>query len=290
MAGSQSKKGQKGRKRSMTKKNSYIKLKFLTVTALLLIIGAHVCRSFLPYNPFKTSMQEAGLAPCAAHWFGTDNLGRDVFSRVLQGSQTSLYAALVVVMVVFTAGTVLGIAAGYMGGAIDAVLMKITVIFQAFPSFILAVAVAGMLGPGMVNGIISLCAVYWTTYARLARSLVLQMKDATYIRAAKMCGAGERHIIFRYILPNVISPLVVTAALDVGSVILSMAGLSFLGLGAQRPTAEWGVMMSEAKNYIQTAPWIIIFPGLALFIVVIIFNLLGDSIRDVLDRRTTEKN
>ena len=141
---------------------------------------------------------------------------------------------------------------------------------------------------GMVNGMLSLCAVYWTTYAKLSRSLVLQMKDADYIRAAKLCGAKNRHIIFRYVLPNVVSPLVVTAALDVGSVILSMAGLSFLGLGAQRPTAEWGVMMSEARNYMQTAPWIIIFPGLALFLTVIVFNRLGDSVRDVLNKRSLQ--
>lgn len=233
-----------------------IKMLMLSVLAFVIVLGAHICRYVLPYNPFKTSMTEASLPPSAAHWFGTDNLGRDVFSRILQGSQTSLYAALCVVAVVFVIGTLLGVIAGYMGGTVDTVIIKIVVIFQAFPSFILAVAVSGMLGAGMLNGMLSLCAVYWTTYAKLSRSLVLQMKDADYIRAAKLCGAKNRHIIFRYVLPNVVSPLVVTAALDVGSVILSMAGLSFLGLGAQRPTAEWGVMMSEARNYMQTAPWI----------------------------------
>ena len=173
------------------------KLLMISALAFLIIVGAHICRYFLPYNPFKTSMEEASLPPSAAHWFGTDNLGRDVFSRVLQGSETSLYAALCVVAIVFFAGTLLGIIAGYMGGAVDTVIMKIVLIFQAFPSFILAVAVAGMLGAGMVNGMISLCAVYWTTYAKLARSLVLQMKDAAYIRAAKLCGAKNHHIIFR---------------------------------------------------------------------------------------------
>ena len=256
-----------------------IKMLMLSVLAFVIVFGAHICRYVLPYNPFKTSMTEASLPPSAAHWFGTDNLGRDVFSRVLQGSQTSLYAALCVVAVVFVIGTLLGVVAGYMGGTVDAVIMKIVVIFQAFPSFILAVAVSGMLGAGMVNGMLSLCAVYWTTYAKLSRSLVLQMKDADYIRAAKLCGAKNRHIIFRYVLPNVVSPLVVTAALDVGSVILSMAGLSFLGLG---------VMMSEARNYMQTAPWIIIFPGLALFLTVIVFNRLGDSVRDVLNKRSLQ--
>ncbi len=272
-------------KRLMLKK----KLIFRTVLVMVLLIGAHVCRYFLLYDPFKTDMQNASQAPSFSHWFGTDNLGRDIFSRVLQGSQTSLYTAICVVVIVFVTGTVLGITAGYLGGAVDAVIMKIIVIFQAFPSFILAVAVAGMLGAGLVNGMISLCAVYWTTYAKLARSLVLQIKDATYIRAAKLCGAGKHHIIFRYVLPNVVSSLVVTAAMDVGSVILSMAGLSFLGLGAQRPTAEWGVMMNEARNYMQTAPWIILFPGMALFLSVILFNLLGDSIRDVLDERAERK-
>ena len=264
------------------------KLTLISVLVVAILAGAHFCRYILPYDPFKTSMGEAALPPSSQHWFGTDNLGRDVFSRVLQGSQTSLYAALGVVLVVFLVGTILGITAGYLGGTADAVIMKIVVIFQAFPSFILAVAVAGMLGAGMLNGMLSLCAVYWTTYAKLARSLVLQMKDANYIQAAKLCGAKKRHIIFRYIMPNVISPLTVTAALDVGSVILSMAGLSFLGLGAQRPTAEWGVMMSEARNYMQTAPWIIIFPGLALFLVVIAFNLFGDNVRDMLEKRTRQ--
>ena len=242
-----------------------IKMLMLSVLAFVIVFGAHICRYVLPYNPFKTSMTEASLPPSAAHWFGTDNLGRDVFSRVLQGSQTSLYAALCVVAVVFVIGTLLGVVAGYMGGTVDAVIMKIVVIFQAFPSFILAVAVSGMLGAGMVNGMLSLCAVYWTTYAKLSRSLVLQMKDADYIRAAKLCGAKNRHIIFRYVLPNVVSPLV-----------------------AQRPTAEWGVMMSEARNYMQTAPWIIIFPGLALFLTVIVFNRLGDSVRDVLNKRSLQ--
>lgn len=275
---------EKGKNR-MKDRKSRNKLEILSGILVFILLGAHFCRYILPYDPFKTNMGEAALPPSASHWFGTDNLGRDVFSRVLQGSQTSLYAALCVVAVVFLVGTLLGVMAGYLGGWPDLVIGRIIVIFQAFPGFILALAVAGMLGAGIGNGMLSLCAVYWTTYAKLARSLVLQMKDTTYIQAAKLCGASRRSIIIRYILPNVISPLVVTAALDVGSVILSMAGLSFLGLGAQRPTAEWGVMMSEARNYIQTAPWIIFFPGLALFLVVTVFHLLGDSVRDMLEKK-----
>jgi ABC-type dipeptide/oligopeptide/nickel transport system permease subunit len=147
------------------------------------------------------------------------------------------------------------------------------------------VAVAGILGNGMGNSILSLCAVYWTTYARLARSLTVSMRNAPYIKAAKICGAGKLSILFKYVLPNVVAPVLVTAALDVGSVILSMAGLSFLGLGAVRPTAEWGAVMSEAKDYLQKAPWIIVFNGIALFLVVTVFNLLGDSLRDALDTK-----
>ncbi|MDO4522834.1 MAG: ABC transporter permease [Eubacteriales bacterium] len=268
------------------KSNVKRKLMLRAVIAGLLLLGAFVSRGMLPYDPFKTDMRGASQMPSSAHWFGTDNLGRDVLSRVLHGSQTSLYTAVCIVIIVFVLGTIIGIMSGYLGGMVDVVIMKIITIFQAFPSFILAVAVAGMLGAGIVNGMISLCAVYWTTYARLARSLVQQIKGETYIKAARLCGASKWQIMLRYIMPNMIAPLVVTAALDVGSVILSMAGLSFLGLGAQRPTAEWGMMMSEARNYLQTAPWIILFPGMALFISVIIFNLLGDSVRDALDART----
>lgn len=268
------------------------KIKFYSrlFVVMILLVGAYVCKWFLPYGPFKTDMRSTNLPPSKLHWFGTDNLGRDVFSRVLEGSRTSLYVAICIVFIVFVIGTSLGILAGFLGGAVDAVIMKIITIFQAFPSFILAVAVAGMLGPGIANGMISLCAIYWTTYARLSRSLVQQISGETYIKAAKLCGASKVQIMFRYILPNMVAPLIVTAALDVGNVVLSMAGLSFLGLGAQRPTAEWGVMMSEARNYMQTAPWIILFPGIALFLSVIIFNLLGDSIRDLLDARAERNN
>ena len=166
---------------------------------------------------------------------------------------------------------------------VDRILMKITLVFQAFPNFILAVAVAGMLGTGLKNSVLALGAVYWITYAKLSRSLVLSIRDSEYIRAAKICGAGPTALIFKYILPNMVSPLIVTAALDVSSFILSMAGLSFLGLGPSRPTAEWGATMSEAKTFIQQAPWCIVFPGLALLVTVVIFNLLGDALRDVID-------
>lgn len=172
---------------------------------------------------------------------------------------------------------------GFCGGLFDTVLMKITVIFQAFPGFILAICVAAMLGNGLKNGILLLSLVYWTIYARLGRSLVISMKGETYIKAAKMCGASNGAIMLRYVVPNVVAPVIVTATLDVSNVILSMAGLSFLGLGAERPTAEWGAMMSEARNFLQTGPWGILCPGIALFIVVFLFNRFGDIISDMIN-------
>lgn len=239
-----------------------------------------------PNDPYKTNLADALLAPCSQYPFGTDNLGRCILSRVMAGAASSVFSALTVVAIVFVVGVTIGIVSGYLGGALDTVIMRITLVFQAFPSFILAIAVAGILGPGIRNGIISLSLVYWTTYARLGRSLVITLKDSTYIRAAKMCGAGKVSIMTKYIIPNMVSPVVVTAALDVGNIILVMAGLSFLGLGAARPSAEWGAVMSEARNYLQSGPWGLIFPGIALFIIVVLFNITGDSIRDVIDTKS----
>ena len=244
---------------------------------LILIVTALEGSHWIHHAPFKPDMRHAFLKPCLEYPLGTDNLGRCVFCRIIAGSKTSVFSALFVVIIVFALGTVLGIIAGFAGGVWENVIMKVTLIFQAFPSFILAVAIAGILGNGVINGILSLCAVYWTTYCRLARSLTVSLRNVPYIKAAKICGASRCSILFRYILPNVMPSLLVTAAMDVGSVILSMAGLSFLGLGAVRP------VMSEAKDYLQTAPWIIVFNGIALFVVVTVFNLLGDSLRDVLD-------
>ena len=265
------------------KRKSRIWLIVSLILLLLLFVAAFGGEKWLHHAPFKPDMRHAFQKPCLEYPFGTDNLGRCVFCRIIKGSRTSIFSALFVVLIVFTVGTLLGTAAGFAGGIWENIIMKITLIFQTFPSFILAVAIAGILGNGVINGVLSLCAVYWTTYCRLARSLTVSLREIPYMKAAKVCGAGKPAILFRYILPNVMPSLLVTAALDVGSVILSMAGLSFLGLGAVRPTAEWGAVMSEAKDYLQTAPWIIVFNGIALFVVVTVFNLLGDSLRDLLD-------
>ena len=254
----------------------------LSLIFLLLILAA-VGERFAPYDPYATSLMTALKPPSAEYPFGTDNLGRCILSRVLAGASASIFTAIGVVAIVFVIGTVIGITAGYLGGAADQVLMKITTVFQAFPGFIMAVAIAGMLGPGLKNAMLSLILIYWTTYARLARSLVLQLKHDNYIRAARLCGARTHHIMIRHVFPNIFAPMLITATLDIGNVVLSMAGLSFLGLGVQAPMAEWGLMISNGRAYLQTAPWCIIFPSIVLFLSVVLFNLTGDSVRDAID-------
>jgi ABC-type dipeptide/oligopeptide/nickel transport system permease subunit len=258
----------------------------LSAILFIVIFG----RKIAPHDPYITDVANALIRPSAQYPFGTDNLGRCVFSRVLCGASVSILSALSVTAIIFVFGTAVGVISGYVGGICAEVLTRITTIFQAFPSFLLAVAVAGILGPSALNGIIALSFALWTTYARLSKSLVISITDDPYIKAAKLCGAKTRHIILRHIVPNTISPLVVIAALDVSSVILSMSGLAFLGLGAQRPTTDWGVMMSEARSYLQIAPWILFFPGITLLIVVITFNLFGDQLRAKLDAKTFFKN
>lgn len=268
-------------KNMTNKKKLYIMVFIVFIIILVAIFGKYMA----PHDPFKTDLANSLRNPCKEYIFGTDKMGRCIACRILAGASSSIFSALTVVGIVFVVGTLLGVISGFFGGIYDKVLMKITLVFQAFPSFILAVTVAGTLGVGIRNSIISLVLVYWTTYARLSRSMVLNMKESTYIRAAKMCGASKFHIIFKYIIPNLIGPLIVTAMLDIGNVILSMAGLSYLGLGAAKPSAEWGSMMCEAKQTMQQTPWGLVFPGLAIFIVVIAFNMLGDKIRDTIDEQ-----
>ncbi|AOT72482.1 ABC transporter permease [Geosporobacter ferrireducens] len=268
-------------------KKMRVRLAVNSLLVFIIIVIALFAARITPHDPYKTNLAQALLSPCREFPFGTDHLGRCVLSRILSAAPLSIFSALAVVFIVATLGTFIGVISGYMGGIGDAIIMRITMIFQAFPYFLLAVAVAGMLGIGLVNGILSLIVVFWTTYARLGRSLVLGIKNENYIKAAKLCGAKSYHIIFKYMIPNIASPILVTAILDISAVILSMAGLSFLGLGAQRPTAEWGAMMSEGRNYLQTAPWTVAAPGMVLFLVVVSFNLLGDKLREFLDRRVT---
>lgn len=270
------------------RRNVFQKNKMFTVY-LLLVVGIALVAILAPiiatHDPEEAVLTEALKAPSAEHFFGTDKLGRDLFSRVIYGTRISVSAALILVACIFIVGSILGILAGYFGGWVDMVIMRIADMMIAFPGMVLAIAVAGILGPSITNAVIAITMVSWTKYARLARSLVLKMKNCDYVAAARVTGSKTVYILRKYMFPNVMPTLIITAATDIGSMMLELAGLSFLGFGARPPMPEWGLMLSEGRAYMQNAPWMMIFPGLAILIVVVIFNLLGDSLRDVLDPR-----
>ncbi len=235
-----------------------------------------------PYNPNFVDIAARLQAPSAAHWLGTDALGRDVFSRVLFGSRISLIAGFSVVLISAVFGTVLGAIAAYVRGRVEDLLMRLTDLVLCFPPIILAMAIAAALGIGTTNTIIAMLIVWWPKYARLARSLVLVQRSQEYVEAAHVLGFGHPHILFRHIVPNAVGPLVVMVTLDLGNAILVFAGLSFLGLGVVPPTAEWGAMVAEGRELVQQW-WVATFPGIAILSVVMGFNFVGDGIRDWLD-------
>ena len=208
-----------------------------------------------------------------------------MLSRVLVGGTTSIYATLLLVAIVTAFGTAVGLVCGWKGGKLDAALMRVSDLFLAFPSLVFALAVAGVLGGGIQNAIIALAVIGWPKYARLARGLTLSQKSAVYLMAARLAGCSELKLLVRHILPNILGPILVTAVLDVGTMMMELAGLSFLGLGVQPPMAEWGSMINDGRSMLQIAPWMALAPGLAIFITVMIFNLLGDALRDFLDPR-----
>lgn len=255
------------------------------ILALLVICVAIFAPFIAPKDPYEAIMTESLKAPCSEYPLGTDKLGRDILSRVIFGTRTSLIMTLCLVAVIFVVGTFLGALAGYFGGVVDAVIMRIADMMISFPGLVLAIAIAGMLGPNMVNAVIAIASVSWTKYARLARSMVLKIKKNLYIEAAVVNGTKTSRILWRHVVPNMVTQMVVTAAADIGTMMLELASLSFLGFGATAPTPEWGLMLNEGRTYMAKAPWLMISPGIAIVIVVIIFNMLGDSIRDILDPR-----
>lgn len=256
---------------------------FFSFLVLLLIAVAAAAPVLAPYDPLAASMRDAYQPPSAQHLFGTDKLGRDILSRILYGASYSLSSVLLLVACVFTVGTSLGVIAGYFGGKLDTVIMRISDMMISFPGMILAIAIAGILGGSLVNAIIALTIVTWTKYARLARSMVLKVKRRDFVEAAIVSGGKPLHILWQHILPNILPLMVVTAAADIGAMMMELAGLSFLGFGSQPPAPEWGLMLNEGRQQLQTAPWLMVFPGLAIFITVMIFNMWGDALRDVLD-------
>nr|WP_313885147.1 ABC transporter permease [Clostridium faecium] len=216
-------------------------------------------------------------------------MGRDLFSRVIYGTRTSLYSTLILVLSVLVLGGVLGIVSGYLGGIVDIIIMRFADMMVSFPGMALAIAIAGVMGPSITNAVIAITMVSWTKYARLARSLVLKIKHEDYIKAAFMSGTRTHNILLRYMLPSVLPTLIITAATDMGGMMLELAGFSFLGLGAQSTSIEWGYMLNEGRAYMQSASWLMIYPGLAIFITVVAFNLLGDSLRDLLDPQSEDQ-
>jgi len=251
------------------------------ITAFLVIA---VLGDFLaPYKPLAVDITNRLQPPSVQHFFGTDEFGRDVFSRLLSGAKYSIQTGVVVLAIAIPLGSILGAIAGYFGGKYDEVIMRITDVFLAFPSLILAMAVSAALGPSLQNVMLSLIVVWWPAYARLVRGQALSVRENAYIEAARSMGASRVRIIFQHILPNSISPVIVRATLEMGMVIIWAAGLSFLGFGAQPPSPEWGRLITEGRIYIFQAWWITAFPGLAILLVVLGFNLLGDGLRDILD-------
>ena len=253
---------------------------------ILLIVLIAACAPLISsYDPYESQIQNSLLPPSAEHYFGTDKLGRDIFTRILYGARISITMALIVVVISSGLGTLVGVISAYVGGKVDNAIMRLTDVFLAFPGIVLAIAIAGVLGGSAVNAVLAVVIVGWTKYARLARSLTLKVKQQDYLSAAITSGTRPIAMIQRHILPNIIPIIIVTAALDIGALMMELAGLSFLGFGAQPPTPEWGLMLNEGRQLIQTAPWLMIFPGLAIASVVAIFNLWGDSLRDIMDPR-----
>lgn len=258
---------------------------------LLLIVLLAVLAPVLPLRDHTAvDMREKLLSPMLSHPMGTDDLGRDILSRVVFGARTSLMVAVVVVGCATLLGTAVGIAAGYFGGIVDELMMRVTDIFLAFPGLMLAMAIAVVLGPGIVPTILALSLVWWPWYARLARSEALALKETDFVEAARSVGASTTRILRAHVLPNALSPLIVQATLDMGYAILTTAGLSFIGLGVQEPTPEWGAMLNIGRRYLLSSWWFITFPGVAIFITVLAVNLAGDGLRDFLDPRTRRKD
>jgi peptide/nickel transport system permease protein len=238
-----------------------------------------------PHDPLATSWLEVRKAPSAAHWFGTDEIGRDVLARVIWGARASLLAGVVSVCISLAVGVPVGMAAGYIGGWVDMLISRVTDAMLACPFLILAIALAAFLGPSLTNAMIAIGIAATPVFVRLTRAQVLAVKVEDYVEAARAVGNSHLRIALRHVFPNVVAPLIVQATLAIAAAVIAEASLSFLGLGQQPPAPSWGSMLNTAKNYVENAPWMAVWPGLSIFMLVLSFNLLGDGLRDALDPR-----
>lgn len=261
----------------------------LVLVSLFAVIGC-IAPLIVGHDPNLIDAVRRLEGPSRIHPFGTDNLGRDTFSRIVYGARWSLGAVAIATALIMSIGVTVGTLAGYCGGLIDDVLMRVVDVLLAFPSLLLAIAIAGMLGPGMSSVIIALVSVWWASYARIVRGMVLSIRHREFVSAAKSLGAGEIHIVFHHVLPNILAPVAILATVEMGELILAVAGLGFLGIGVQPPAPEWGTMVNDGRSYIMSAPQLMMYPGLAISLSVIGFNLLGDGLRDILDPRTTHRH
>ena len=256
---------------------------FFLVMAIIIVLIAIFAKQIAPKDPLNAVMSKPLHTPDKENLLGTDILGRDILSRIIYGTRYSLFMTLVLVATVFSLGTILGLLAGYFGGIVDTLIMRLADMMVSFPGIILAIAIAGLLGPSMTNAIIAISSVTWPKYARLSRSMVLKIKRELYIEAAKLTGSKDKDILFKYILPNMLTLMLVTAISDIGALMLEISALSFLGFGAQPPIPEWGAVLNEGRTYLAKAPWLMLYPGMAIVIVVVVFNMLGDNIKDLID-------
>lgn len=255
----------------------------LCLVAMICVI-ALLAPFISPNDPLEILMKNKLQLPSKTYWLGTDNLGRCIASRIIWGTRSSLLYAAIVLSLMLLISIPLGLLAGYAGGIVDTAIMRVTDICMAFPSSILALAVTGMLGANVRNLIIAMACVWWSGYARLIRGLVLQIKEQDFVLASQAAGCSKQRIVFYHVLRNVLSPIIVLATLEVGTIILAIAGFSFIGLGAQPPAPEWGVMLSDSRQYIQTQPQLMIYPGAAIMVTVIAFNLLGEGLKEAMER------
>lgn len=272
-------------------KKNHIKGKFIFFFALtvILLLVALFAKYICPYDPYAQDLMMAQKPPSLAHPLGTDRYGRDMLSRVIIGSTTSIFATLLLVAIITVVGTAIGIVCAWKGGKVDTVLMRISDLFLAFPGLVFALAVAGVLGGGVHNAIIALAVIGWPKFARLSRGLTLAQKNEPYMMAARLSGSSTVKLLIKHILPNIGGPVLVTAVLDIGTMMMELAGLSFLGLGVKPPMAEWGSMINEGRSMLQVSPWMVLAPGAAIFVTVMVFNLLGDTLRDYMDPKQRMK-
>ena len=270
---------------SSYRKKAWMRFSLFMFLAVLFVLFALLAGFLAPKDPLTTDYGHMLEKPGAGHLFGTDQLGRDIFSRILHGGRSSLLIAFAVTGIVAAVGIFLGTAAGYAGGILDGVIMRICDTLMAFPGIIFTVALVSFIGTGLPNLILAMSLTSWTGYARISRALVLSVKNNVYIEQARLGGASGLRVLGVYIIPNILPSLLVNISQSIGSNLLTISALSLLGLGSPPPTPEWGLMLSEGKNFIYNAPWMLSFPGMVILVCVVIFNLLGDSIQDLMNPR-----